>query len=538
MGVRITLGGSVVEAVSYSVQESATPLSSADTSGGVGEIRFDVPHIPNSQMLIGSEVRLADTRKGVTLGSVLSINPARGSALDVVTCVSRLGELNIYNVQAQPYIGTLRGAFLYYAGLAGITTEVFADELIADKPVVFPGWNGELWFYMKQMAAAMECDIALVSGVILLRPVRSRAAVTGSDLDSQISVGGTSLAQYVEVYKYDNRPITDELVYPPGGWTDEVTVISVNAGETVEQVLQLSASVSSVTPPVIQTFVGQFDNDASVYTVVGDDGLPITPSAWAGAGGSLTVSINPDTTSLTVTVRAPQNLPNTSGERIKVYSVALAADASGSRYSTLRILGTGVAFNKEVVRVPTGVTASQTAQEVGATVDNPFLSNWNDVYRAATRIAKSFAGAFMTLSGTVLKVNPPGDSGAVDYPTFDTVQAEVSGLTFDQVDALPEFAGKTFDEVEEYWYDFVRSGFSNQVFGNVAGARVWDKKTNRWFRSRSGDITTAQIGYSADDDVTFDDFQAVYAGLTFDQVTALNAGLSFEKQDLRGLTVA
>lgn len=538
MGVRITVGARVLEAQSYSVQEASTPLSSADTSGSVGTITFDVPHITDSHLLIDQPVRLSDSRKGFTLGKVLSVSPSQGSFLDQIVCTSRLGDLNIYNVQAQPYIGTLEGAFRYYVGLAGVVADVFIDTTIRDKAVTFPGWSGELWFYLKQMASAVECDISLVSGVILLRPLRTRVATQGKDLDRGFSVGGTPLAQSVEVYKYENRAITNELIYPAGGWSSDVQVINVNAGERVEQVLELSSSVSSIVQPVIQTFVGQFANNASVYTVVGDDGLVITPTAWDRAGGRLVVTINPDTTSLTVAITAPNNLPNASGKPIRVYSIALAADTSGSRYSTLRILGTGVGFNKSVVKIPTGIAPTATSQEVGATVDNPFLSSMNDVFRAGIRVAKAYTGSYMTLDGSVTAINRRGDSGAAQYPTYAVVQSFAAGRTYAQVQSSPEYLGKSYSGVESYWYDQVRDDYANQLFGNVGGARMWDQSSRRWYRIREGDIGPDNIGFSADDDVLHSDFQLLYQGRTYAQVTTFQAGLSYRNQDLKGLKLA
>ncbi len=125
-----------------------------------------------------------------------------------------MGSLNVYGIQAQPFVGTLRAAFEYYLSLAGLTTDLFVDDSIGSRPVVFPGWSGELWYYLKLMAAAQDCDVSLVSGIILLRPIRSRIATQDRDTDRGVSSGSTTLAQAVEVYQYDNRAITNELVYP------------------------------------------------------------------------------------------------------------------------------------------------------------------------------------------------------------------------------------------------------------------------------------------------------------------------------------
>lgn len=483
--------------------------------------------------LVGKPIRLDDTRKGFTLGKITSAQRVDSSGLIQVTATSRIGALNVYNVQAQPFVGILGNAFEYYLSLANITTGFQVDPSIAANPVVFPGWSGELWYNLKQLAMAVDCDISLVSGIILLRTIRDRVATRGRDIERSFNVGGGTLAQNVEVYQYNNRVITDELVYPPGGWSEEVTTINVNAGETVEEVLQLSASVSNIQQPVMQTFVSQLHDSSSVFTVVGDDGLPITPAAWNANGGSLRVEINPDTTSLTVYITAPVNLPNKSGEEIGVYGVALSSDDSTGRYSTLRIVGSGVAFNKEVVRVPTGVTDSETATEVGVTIDNPFLSSRDQVYTAGLRAVRGYNGSAMSISGSVVAINQLGDTGELVLASYEEVQDAYAGLSYDSVQTLN--AGKTYLQVQEEFNTGSDSLFENQVFGNVNGARVWDKGSARWYRIRSGTLTPPQIGFEAEDDLMHSDVQGFLSGMSYATVQSKYNGFSYREVDLMGL---
>lgn len=545
MGFRLLIGGTPYETTDFNVQEAATPLAAGDSSGAVGTISFGIPQpdpdlAPNhpvnlfgSNYLVGMPVRLDDTRKGFTLGKVTSVQRTKSSGLIQVTATSRLGELNVYNVQSQPFVGNLSNAFEYYLSLANITTDFFVDPDIAAKPVVFPGWNGELWYNLKQLAMAVDCDISLVSGIILLRPIRARTATRGRDIDRTFNVGGGTLAQNVEVYQYNNRAITNELVYPPGGWTEEVTTINVNAGETVEEVLELSASVSSIQQPVMQTFVSQLHDSSSVFTVVGDDGLPIQPAQWESAGGSLIVTINPDTTSLTVKITAPTGLPNKDGEEIGVYGIALSSDDSTGRYSTLRIIGTGVAFDKKVVRVPTGVSDSETATEVGVTIDNPFLSDLDDVYRAGLRAVRGYNGSAMSISGTVVAINQLGDTGQLVLTTYDEVQTAYAGETYAHVQSLN--TGLSYLSVQDAFNAGRDSLFENQVFGNVNGARVWDKASARWYRIRSGTLTPAQIQFEAEDDLLHSDVQDHYTAETYNTLQLKYGAFTYREVDLMGL---
>lgn len=555
MGFQCLIGGDAYELEDFSVSEASTPLSAGDSSGQVGTVTLSIKRpdpfgqVPSSlqdssyvgnpvfatlgaQMLIGKDFRLTDSRKGFTLGKIVEASDNSQGTISI-TCESRLGLLNVYGVQAPPVIGTLSQAFETYLDLAGVTTDLFVDPSIAGRQVVFPGWSGELWFYLKQMAAAIDADVSLVSGVILLRPIRERIAARGREVSSSFSIGGPT-AQFVEVFKYNNRPISNRLVYPPGGWTEQVAVINVNAGEYLEEVIELSASVSSIQQPTMQTFVSRAHSSSSVFTVVGDDGLPVSPAAWTDSGGSLSVEINPDTTSLTVKIQAPtSDLPNKDGTPIGVYSISLSSDSSTGRYSTLRIIGSGVAFKKESVRFATGLTESQTGTEVGETIDNPFLSTTNQLYRAGTRAARRYKGKTLTGSFEVISVNQLGDSGSAAYPEYGFVQGLHSGKTYATVKA--GYAGKGYGRVKADLFELVSNDFDNQVFGNVSGARAYNPRLRRWMRIREGTLSPSTISARADDDLTHGDVKSLYGDLSYASERALFQGLTYSERNLAGL---
>lgn len=545
MGFRLRIGSRTYEAQGFSVAEAATPLAAGDSSGQVGTITFDIPLpdpflLPNHPInkygvntLVREPVRLDDTRKGFTLGTVTSVSRSGGAGTITVTATSRLGELNVYNIQAAPFVGTLASAFEYYLSLANVTTDFLVDPAVASNSVIFPGWNGELWFHLKQMAIAVDCDVSLVSGVIILRPVRTREATRGRDIERTFNIGGGQLAQNIEVIQYNNRQITDELVYPPGGWSDSIPTINVNAGETITEILELSASVSSISQPVMQTFVARDYSASSVYTVVGDDGLPILPAAWEDAGGSLTVDINPDTVSLSVTITAPTGLGNKDGSEIGVYGISLSSDESTGRYSTLRIVGSGVAFDKQPRLYATGISPSESSTEIGVTIDNPFLSTWEDVSRAASRAVRAYNGTAMNISGTVVSINRRGDTGEIVVRDYQYVQDFAAGRTYAQMQTL--WSGMSYLDVENSINTGQDDNIENQVFGNINGAAVWDEASRRWYRIRNASSAPDTIGFEAEDDLTHNDNQLWNGGLTYAQVQTKNSGLTYFQVDVQGL---
>lgn len=565
MGFKVSFTGlpsgisGTLQASNFTVEEAATPLTAGDSSGQVGtfSLVFPVPdpslnttratpwrllRTIGESVFIGTEVRIEDPRKGFTLGKVTGSTLSQDGGTLSLTGPSRLGSLNVFGIQAQPYVGTLSGAFTYYLSLANISTDFFIDPAIASRPVVFPGWTGELWYYLKLMTSAIDCDISLVSGVILLREIRKRVATSGRNINRSLTTGGGTLAQAVEIYQYNNQPITDSLVYPPRGWTPEVDVLNVNAGEEQEYTLELSSSLVSIQDPVMQTFVAEDYSTSSVYTIVADDGLPVDPDMWSLNGGSLSVEISPDTSHLIVKLRGATGIPTTSGVAATNFSVALGSDTTGNRYSTLRIVGTGVRFEKSKITLRTGVTASQTATEVGVTIDNPFISTADDAYRAGTRAAKEFTGTSMSLSGTVTAINRRGDSGQATYPTYAQIQsALVTALggapTYAQVQNYYTVTlGLTsYQAVQDYWFNYFRNDDVNQVFGNVQGARIYDSRSRKWYRIRQGTLRPEDIGIgSADDDLTHGDIQGTYSGKTYGQVQTILSGLSYRQVEMAG----
>ena len=474
-----------LQATDYSITEDSTPLDGGDSRGSVGTFTItaispDKDLTPNHpiikwgpQFLSRKTIQVRDSTRGYTTGYVTSVSADDSAATVTLTCNSRLGYLNSYNINAKPFVGTLKNAVLYYCSLAGQTTDIFVDDSIAGKAVVFPGWSGELWYYLKLLMAGVGVDLSLVSGVIYVRPVRIREAIQYRDTARSISSSSDSTAQSIEIYCYNTKQITDRLVYPPGGWSSDVEVITCNAGETIEQQLELSASVSEIKQPAFSTSVKPDYNASSVFTVVGDDGLPISSDAFYNNGGAINVAINDDTTSLTLTFTAPKGLPSSGGGEISVYAIALASDTS-TRYSTLRIIGSGVSFDKQLYSFATGLTETETATDVGLTIDNPFIAKLETVFSIGATAASTYSGNSISSSGTIVDWDDAG----------------------------------------------------NNVFGNVNGARVWDQNGFSWYRVRSGTISQDLINYSADLDNTCGDVDSAWGSKTCGEVDAMFSGLT------------
>ena len=510
MGIKIRLGGKEVEVTSYSVKESATPLTGGDSSGGVGSITLEIPPLDpdapvrqGSQlakaitlgpiMLKGMEVELIDDRYGAIPGVVTDVRSSESGIS--LTCETRLRSLNIHNVQTQPFAGTLEGAFQYYLGVAGAEVDVVIDDPeLAARIVAYPGWTGELWYHLKLMAAAQGAEIALVGETILMRPAREHAAVLRHLSQGSTSLSSGVIAQSVEVYQYNNVKIVDKLVWPAGSLGEDSQVFSVNAGETVEFAIAFSASLESIVQPIPVDWVAPYESSASVFSVLSSNGQKVTAEAWKLNGGMLQVILNEDTKSARLIIRGPRGLSlldpeSTTSEMRPVTSFSIAGFADGTRgdsarRNSLRILGTGVAHFKEKITIPTGVAAGRTENKVGITIDNPFISTATDAYRVGVRAAVEYSG-----------VSPTVSAGLAHSPLVNSVSA----------------------------------------FGNVPGARLFNKGTRRWYRIRSASYDPDGISVEAENDLIVADAQGYYGTLTYAEVEAIFSGMTYEQVALVGL---
>lgn len=507
---------------SYSVQEDSTPASPADSSGGTGTVSVSVTEDPSSNgtiLLLNDQMTLEDSAKGTTSGAINSVGADNGSA--TFSGDSRLGVLNATRY-VPAFKGTLDDALTAILALGEITSGIVIDPTVASIPVAVRGGQYQLWKLLGELCAAHQLEISLVSNNVVARPLRTRIASLDRVVSEGWRVQNAELAQFVDVNYYNYVEITNSLVYPYGGWNPDVRVLSVDAGKTVTvniPVDEVSVSLTDLQQPTVQDTVARdYVGPTSVYSVAGGDGLPIPAAQWTDRGGSLSVAIGADGQSIDVT------LTGASDVELGPYSIAVSS-GPGDYYSTLRLIGSGLAFTRETLRVPTGAPAEKTAQEVGPTVDNPWIDTRLDAYAAALRAGGQFAAPTQTFTFDATLINRSSDDGSYVYPTFEDFADQFAGDAF--ADFNSAWSGQTFDQFRQYMFLQVQDNFENQVFGNVSGARV--RYRDAWYRIRSAGVTQDGIqGASAERDTLISDFNAEFDGVTFADWNSIFDGMKFE----------
>lgn len=512
-GVAIHIGtGPLGNVITYSVTEDSTPVSADDSSGGYGQITISAREPDRPRYLRGQSVMLKDAAQGETSGIIRSMS-GNGFKLDMQAdaALSRAAVIR----QAHPFIGTLGDALRYYLGLCGIITNIVVHPDLEDVPVSLLGWNANVYDQLKKLVVALGFEMSYVSENVVFRPLRGRIAVNYRDASITWGMDVTGLAQTVEAYSYKTTS-GKKLAYPIGGWNEEVTIYSVEAGQVQEIDIPIDASLSSVDQPVCVDKVDRHHSSSSVYSVTGNDGLPVPPAQWAAGGGKLEVTIGEDTRTLKVKITGaddPQYAP---------YRIAVSSGTS-DYYSSLRIVGTGVFYEKELHTLPAHTDKDRAPEEIGVTIDNEFIDSPDRAHHALLWAAARYSLPRITINVTSRGINRRDDNGSYRYPTIGFIKDNYPGFTIGEMyDAL----GPTVGDWNTKLLAAVQGDFENQAFGNIAGARV--RFGDCWYRIRSATINPGSITYTAEWDNTIGDvyhhgetigeWNARWAGMTIGEI--------------------
>jgi hypothetical protein len=489
---------------SYEYTEESTPIIPGQENGGLGALSFEVSEDDRRSILLyNDEVTLLDSKYGIVSGFITSLETSEGVVS--ATGFGRLGNLNTIGTLTAKNT-TLGGLVTEILNAAGIIGNINVDSTIASIPVVSPGYTGDLWVYLKNVCAAYQVEVSLIEDTVFIRPIRERTLNILNAYNESFSLNDVTIAQSVDVNYYNYAFEGEFLAYPKGGWSPDISVYQVDAGEVSVVDIAIDAFLTSVKQPIVQDFVAiDYTGPDSVYCVAGNDGLPIPSALWTDRGGSIELELDNNGSTIRATITGA-NIAS-----LAPFTIGLSDGAT--TYSTLRIRGEGVSFDVETLNVPTGLTDADTPNKVGATIDNKLISTREQAFTAGVkaRLLNALPERRYEVSGDSF-FNP--DQSEVDiYNTFiqydDTVGV---GYTFDQFDA--QNAGLSFDEFDE---SNTRS--TTQSFGSLAGSRV--RYREALYRVRSAVTTAENVTVSADFDTILDDFNKENEGRTFrDMATA------------------
>jgi hypothetical protein len=501
--------GHASNVVNYSYSEGSTPLVPGDESGAIGDVNIEVLDISDIGILLyKDEFYLQDNFHGSVIGNIENVSGNN----DNISMGGRsiLSLLNVEKV-IPPRRNTIGNIIAGVLSDVGVTSNIILDDKLSTDIINVPGFEGDLWVYTKQLCAAHEVEVTVVREFIVVRPTRMRKISAQNIVERSWQVQDVQLAQNFDVAYYNYEQVEDFLIYPKGGWSEDVQVYQVGANETVTFEAPVDFYATSVKQPTVQDNVPKdYSGPASVYSVSGNDGLPITPSQWIAQGGNLSVAILPPGNVLEVTVTGPDF------EELAPYSIGL--NDGSSSYSTLRIVGDGMNFDRQIYTEKTGLSSNDVALVSGGEIDNVAIDTLEDAKRFALFARRLYALPTQTFSTSAPEFpRLEGTVTTVLFPTFadfgDTLPAAYSFTNFNA-----DYSGVTFEDFTVQVGNAVPQGF-----GEVSGARV--RLDDAMYRVRNVTITPEAISIDAEYDTLFEDLNDVYVAVTWENLAAAWTGV-------------
>ena len=269
--------------------------------------------------------------------------------------------------------------------------------------------------------------------------------------------------------------------------------------------------LTSVQQPTVQDTVSKEYDIASAYSVSGNDNLPVSAAFWTDFGGDMAFEILGDGSRVKVTITGPTY------EALSPYTIGIS-DGSTS-YSTLRMVGSGMDFNRLLYTEETGLGPDEAPTVKGAEIDNVAIDTLADAKKyalSARRLYSLPTQTYSTSSNTFKRLE--GSIPSIFYPSFDDFDDSLfTGYTFANFNS--DYSSLTFDEFTLELGNEVPQGF-----GEVAGSKI--QLDDAMYRVRSSTITPDVVSIDAEYDTLFEDLNPVYGASQWSDLPPAWTGLA------------
>lgn len=173
MGLKISMTGSGEVgdiATGWSIQEDATPVNPVDSSAGTGVVSLSAKATPTSKFIIDNQITISHDTLGSFDGVIAN---ATVQGVGVAFSVSTLVSLLVVTKTAPP-TGTLSLSQIIQSYIGLCTDQITVDYQANDDPVlVYGGWTGEVWYYLKQLAAIQKVQLSFSGSTLIVSDLGS-----------------------------------------------------------------------------------------------------------------------------------------------------------------------------------------------------------------------------------------------------------------------------------------------------------------------------------------------------------------------------
>lgn len=347
-----------------------------------------------------------------------------------------------------------------------------------DPTVLFEGWTGSVWEYLKELATAfgLEYSSSVTPDGLKFKPVievgttgaQSSAAVelvNAGSLSLTIDMNNTVRSYEVIAQNPTEAAIGDaSVVYTTGR---DGPTFSVEPGRVIYTQVNTPHSIVSARPllPELASWPAQ---PSVGYEVWDSDNVRLPTGLFTSYAGNVQAHvIDEHTIGLVIT-----------GPYIDIPGyTAPYKFASPSGEGRLNLGGSGTLINPKAVTIWTGADEAYVTSDSGPRIDSPFIVDLNQLYNRAAWASLELSGPRMELRYEVVGTVPtPGQRVSYNYQNWRIMSvdrtatgANVTAVSYTTVgDKAAAWSGKTVAQYDAFW----------------SGYRVYDSKVRPLQASR------------------------------------------------------
>lgn len=515
--------------INYSVQEEAMPLSPAQTSTGAMQITANKVFRPNTTKELRKPIVIEDDERGVVRGTVKTISIQDSQA--TLTADSDIMGLNKW-ATLQSFVGPLNEWLQRLMDAADFKMELSIDSSIRNLNVRAPGFRGNVWDRLRQLASLYKFDVSQVANTLRVRPMRSVEAYRNWETTNSYTIDASNPVEQVRVYWYPAEWGWHRKLFLEGLDDLDSSVITVEADAVVQQTFTARASLISVNNPAPVNWDQRYwggDGTIGSYTITGNDGLPIPAKMWTDMGGQVTCRILDDPSQVEVTV------VGCSANWLSPFTLSVSS-GDGKMYNTLMITGSGFSWSKrQEVSMRTGAPHSATAEDNTQEFDSTLVTTESQAFDVALRMSAAAVGGVPSVQATARLINRPENRRGETIITIKRMTDILGQQTMQQLDQNAH--GQTFQQVGDYLRSRTALDLENQSFGQAVGARM--RRPEGYYRVATTTTGPDTIQYTLEADTTIGDLAAHHRAAGISRISQLNRewyGLTFSDVSIRPLS--
>jgi len=335
------------------------------------------------------------------------------------------------------------------ATLGGMT---YSYDAAVDPDVIFPAWSGDVWAHLKEICTAFQLEIYPDGNVIRVADIGSRTVTINNHSPLKIEPTNIFGGQQIVVYAQNPRA-GGGIVFDAStqnnrfqidvGQSATVTVNTLNYPVTVDILVPTS------TLPVLP---GQ-------YYVLDSLGVNVPAATWTAAGASVTPALGDSPGQIKFTLKGP---PAAISGYTGPFTFADSLSSTGT--AALTLTGTGTFTTPQSYTFGTGADPTKTTQLIARTINNFAIADLTQVAGVTPAAIEDVSGVAVTVSFSMPTADLNGfglsagslfyaedsryriksvrfgglkaDVTAVRHVTLNDIDTALTGLTYDQQDAI------------------------------------------------------------------------------------------------------